>query len=229
LNLEARWGHMYSDDQIRKIGAVMPRRMANEDYRQQQWEHRYDAHIEPINKLVDELRENKKEWMPYVAPIYGGTKAKLLYVLRDPGPKTHADNEGSGFLSLENDDPTAEKVCNLFFEANIRPKDTLPWNAYPWYINRKPTIEELADGVKALKSVIDRLPDLKVIVFLGGVAKSAWKKFNRQYPTIITERGIHVVQTYHTSPQAFWSPDPDVRENRRQHLRDSFSEAARIL
>lgn len=207
----------------------MPRRMANEEYRQQQRDDRYVPHIGPINRLVDELIKSKNKWVPYVAPIYGGTEAKLLYVLRDPGPQTHPDNGGSGFLSLENDDATAENIFNLFAEANIRPKDALPWNAYPWYINRKPKSEELVDGVEALKRVIDLLPDLKVIMFLGGVAKSAWKKFNRQYPTFVTDKGIHVIQTYHTSQQAFWSPDPDVRESRKQHLRDSFGEAARHL
>lgn len=208
----------------------MPRRMANEEYRQQQWDHRNDPHILPINQLVDELIKSKEnERVPYVAPIYGGVNAKLLYVLSDPGPKTQEENEGSGFLSLENDDRTAENICNLFAEANIPPEIVLPWNAYPWYINRNPNGKEQVDGVDALKRVIDLLPKLRVIMFLGDVAQNVCKKFNRQYPTIFNDKGIRVIPTYHTSPQAFRTPDPNVRERRWQHLRAAFSEAARIL
>ena len=47
-------------------------------------------HIAPINALVDELREEGRGWVPYVAPVYGGVDAQMLSVLRDPGPMTDA-------------------------------------------------------------------------------------------------------------------------------------------
>ena len=120
--------------------------MADPTFRQEQWQHRFDPHIAPINQFVDELRRGGK-WAPYVAPMYGGTAARLLSVLRDPGPMTQ-DDVGSGFLCMENDDPTAETICGLFQDAGIIGSDIVPWNMYPWYINRLPKGLELDEGLR---------------------------------------------------------------------------------
>jgi hypothetical protein len=203
--------------------------MANEEFRQEQWERRYDEHIAPINRLVDELQvKSDRGWLPYVAPMYGGVNARLLSVLRDPGPKTRS-GQGSGFLCMENDDPSAEAIVGYFSEAGIDPLDILPWNAYPWYINRNPSSPELEAGIEPLRRVIDMLPRLQVVMLHGGAAKSAWKRFERRFPGIIKERNLHVIKTYHTSRQAFWHADPSVREARKENLRQSFCDAARYL
>ncbi|BCM91003.1 hypothetical protein IAD21_02867 [Abditibacteriota bacterium] len=202
--------------------------MAEKEFREEQWEHRYDEHIAPINRLVDELRKDphlESPWAPYVAPMYGGIKARLLSVLRDPGPK----GSGSGFLCMENDDPTAETISKFFAAAQITADDIVPWNVYPWYINRDPSATELKAGVKPLKRLIDLLPNLKVVMLHGGSAKNGWKLFTRSYPNLVAELGMQVIPTYHTSQQAFWHPDTAERERRKEHLRDSFQEAARIL
>ncbi|MFC8276504.1 hypothetical protein ACFUJR_29020 [Streptomyces sp. NPDC057271] len=87
----------------------MARQMADETFRTDQERNRYAAHVRAINELVDGLRDQDgRGWMPYVAPWHGGTEARVLSVLRDPGPKTQ-DGTGSGFLCTENDDPTAER------------------------------------------------------------------------------------------------------------------------
>jgi hypothetical protein len=102
--------------------------------------------------------------------MYGGVNARLLSVLRDPGPMTQETTNGSGFLCMENDDASAEAICNLFAEAGIDAGDIIPWNAYPWYINRVPKAAELDDGVTPLKSIINLLPKLRVVMLHGGSA-----------------------------------------------------------
>src|SRR5688500_4453317 len=120
----------------------MPSLMEDKKFREEQWARRYDDHVAPLNLLVDELgkREGRNS-VPYIAPMYGGVNARLLSLLRDPGPKTQTTG-GSGFLSMENDDATAETICGLFAGADINAKDIIPWNAYPWYINRQPKAAE---------------------------------------------------------------------------------------
>ncbi len=206
----------------------MARRMAEDKFRNQQWEKRYDKHIAKINQFVDELRRDERGWAPYIAPMYGGVQARLLSILRDPGPKTQ-DDSGSGFLCMENDDPTAERISGLFAEADIKAHDIVPWNAYPWYINRAPNAVELNAGTEPLKRVVDLMPKLSVVMLHGGEAKNGCKKFIRQYPNLVAERELHVIETYHTSRQAFWHVDPAVREYRKNHLHESFAEAARHL
>ncbi len=206
----------------------MVRRMAEEAFRDDQVRRRYEDHIAPINRLVDELSVTGRGWMPHVAPMYGGVRARLLSVLRDPGPKTQT-GLGSGFLCMENDDATAEAISRLFADAGISADDIVPWNIYPWYINRAPTAEELSAGSEPLRKLIDLLPDLSVVMLHGVSAKAGWKRIERLHRSLIAARRLVIIPTYHTSRQAFRHPDPRVREARHTHLRNAFDEAARHL
>jgi hypothetical protein len=75
--------------------------MRDPAFRASQLERLRDAHVAPIYDLVDELRRSGRGWLPYVAPIYGGVRAEMLHVFRDPGPMANAAARGSGFLCLE--------------------------------------------------------------------------------------------------------------------------------
>lgn len=207
---------------------ITPRRMNLQNYRNEQWQHRFDSHIAPINQLIDKLRNSGHGEVPYVAPIYGGVNARLLSVLRDPGPMTQG-HKGSGFLSMENDDATAETICGYFSNSGIDAKDIVPWNSYPWYINRAPKAAELEQGVDPLYELIMLLPKLKVVMLHGGSAHNGWRRLIKRYPGLIEKDRISVIETYHTSRQAFWHIDPKVREARKEHLKQSFLNAARIL
>jgi hypothetical protein len=109
--------------------------MGDAEFRSQQYQHRYDPHVKPINELVDCLRDPQgRGWVPYVAPVHGGVDSCILSILRDPGPATQ-DGVGSGFLCIENADPTAEQQCLAFADVGVTTADVVPWNAYPWYVN----------------------------------------------------------------------------------------------
>ncbi|WP_199184002.1 hypothetical protein [Cryobacterium sp. Y57] len=108
----------------------MTRRLKDAGYRAEQWQQRKAPHIKPVNDYVDEI-STPDLWVPCVAPIHGGINARVLFVLRDPGPATQRET-GSGFISIENDDPTAERQCNRFESVGLSASAILPWNAYPW-------------------------------------------------------------------------------------------------
>jgi len=175
--------------------------MRDADFRRSQEEGLRLPHSAPINELVDQLREEGRGWVPYVAPIYGGVDAEMLSVLRDPGPMTHSEKKGSGFLCLENDDAAAERFATLLEEAGLTPDRMVPWNAYPWYINRKPNAVEISAGIDPLRRLLKLLPRLRVVMLNGGEAQSLWRKFIAAYPSV----GVRyaVLPTYHTSRQAF--------------------------
>jgi uracil-DNA glycosylase len=165
--------------------------------------------------------------MPYVAPCHGGVGARMLSVLRDPGPKTQ-DGTGSGFLCIENDDPTAELQSVCFADVGIANMDFTPWNAYPWYINRKPTRTELDAGVDVLFELLGLLPDVEVVLLQGGDAQRAWQRLHRRHPAI-RDRAFEVLPTYHPSRQALRTPDPAVRAARQRARLDTYARAAEIL
>ena len=108
--------------------------MQDPAFRADQRNQMYAPHVEPINRLVDELASQRLGWVPPVAPVHGGVDAQVLLVLRDPGPAdADPDLEEAGFLCAENNEPTAERICELLDRAGIDVKLTLPWNAYPWF------------------------------------------------------------------------------------------------
>lgn len=46
------------------------RQMRSAAFRNEQWDHRRDPHVAPLNDLVDRLIEDHgSRWMPYIAPI----------------------------------------------------------------------------------------------------------------------------------------------------------------
>jgi hypothetical protein len=130
---------------------------------------------------------------------------------------------------MSRDDATAETLYGLFSEAGIAALDIVPWNVFPWYINRAPTATELGAGVGPLKRVIDLLPELRVVMLHGGSARSGWRRLVRAHPALVPARELTVIETYHTSRQAFWHADPEVRAARWGHLRTSFRAAAQYL
>lgn len=199
----------------------MPRRMVEPEFRQEQWESRWAPHIEPINRFVDSLKGPELEqWIPYVAPIYGGINAELLNVLRDPGPKT-LDGTGSGFICLENDDPTAENMCNLLSNSAINPSRAMLWNAYPWYINKKPNAGQLRQGVRVLEQLLSFLPKLKVIMLNGIDAQKAWDRALQC--GVEVGSNVQVIKTFHTSRLAMNIP------SQRADVEAAFQHAAKIL
>ncbi|WP_245545932.1 uracil-DNA glycosylase [Nocardia higoensis] len=202
------------------------RRMADPDYREEQYANRYEGPVAPINRLIDELVAESGEWMPYVAPVYGGVEARLLTLFRDPGPKTKV-GKGSGMLSLENDDQSAERFLAFFEEAGMRVGDLMTWNTFPWYLNRKPSTAEIDRGLEPLERVIALLPELTVVMAHGLDAQNAWRRFERKHPAVAGR--LLVIPTYHTSKQALFTPDPDVRAQREAKLRSDFARAAQHL
>lgn len=204
----------------------MPRRMADSAFREQQARDTYAEHVEPINRLVDTLRDaDGRGWMPYVAPWHGGIEARVLSILRDPGPKTRTDG-GSGFLCVENDDPTAERMAEMLTVAGIAARDVTPWNAYPWYINRAPKVAELIAGLAPLKRVIELMPDLEVVLLQGTDAQAGWRRFAKAFQYLVVELNPTVIETYHPSRQALWHPDAAVRDARTIDRAEAYRRVA---
>lgn len=200
--------------------------MADPAFREAQRAALHDARTAPITAFVDELRAGGR-WAPYVAPMHGGADARVLSILRDPGPAT-VDDGGSGMLCVENDDPTAELQAVMFEEAGVHVGELLPWNAYPWYINRKPNAAEMREGARAIADLAALLPHLEVVLLQGKDAQRGWDLAIALDPTLAA-RSLDVVATYHPGRQALFHPDPAEREQRAADRRAAIATVADLL
>lgn len=207
----------------------MVRRMGQPDFRQSQIDGIYAPHVAPLNRYVDELGTRPGEAKPpYIPPMYFGVRGHVLRVFRDPGPKA-GGLRGSGFICVENDDATAERMMLACETAALDVREVTPWNAYPWYINADPTTEQLKAGLTPLLHVAGLMPDLNVIIFFGGSAHRAARLLERTYPGVLADRGITSLTTYHTSRQALWTSDPAERARREDHVIETLVRAATLV
>lgn len=226
-----------TDDRVRRsdtlaasetllIEAPVTKRAGDPDYRERLLAARYKPHIAPFNRYVDLLREQRGEWLPYVAPTYGGVDARLLSLFQDPGPKTRTGS-GSGMLCVENPDDSAARYLRLLTDAGIDVRDTISWNSYPWYIARPPTDSELDEALPVLTRILGMLPQLEVVLLQGGTARKAWERLSLAEPAIIDR--LEVIPTYHTSPRVIAHVSPAERDRRERKLSDDFARAKALL
>lgn len=201
-------------------------RMADRTFRAAALAAVHDEPVRAINELVEELRADRRGWVPYVAPTYGGVTAELLLLFRDPGPMTNPDNAGSGFLSAENDDESARRCAWLLDTVGVSQARCVSWNAYPWYINRKPGPTELDAGLLPLRRLLGLLPRLRVVLLCGADAQDSWKRLRQRYNRVAAN--YTPIPTYHTSQQAFWVAEPEQSARKLRQLY-AFADAAAHL
>lgn len=135
-------------------------------------------HMKRLNKYVSQLRQHSKGEVQDFDPLDGGNEALALFLLEKPGPMTAnsklGKREGSGFISRNNDDRTAEATINFMREAKIPRELTIIWNVVPWWNGtRKVSSHELLAGVQCVKELVRLLPKLRTVVFVGQKAAKA--------------------------------------------------------
>ncbi|WP_253278516.1 MULTISPECIES: hypothetical protein [Pseudomonas] len=94
----------------------------------------YEPHIAPLTAYVESLRAKHPDWeFQDFDPMDGGVNADTLFLLEKPGPMTspQAKRKGSGFISRNNDDSTAEALFTFSEEAGIDRERRCCGTSYP--------------------------------------------------------------------------------------------------
>lgn len=178
---------------------TLHKRMKDPRFRQEQWDRRYDPHIAPINRLVDDLQREADVRMPYVAPHYGGINAEVLFIFETPGPKTDEQRGGSGFICAENDDDSAQRFAECLDDAGLAIGRVVSWNASPWTRESDKSVSagELDAGVEPIMRLLALLQQLKVVMLMGKKARDGWNRLCVKHPHL--QNRYQVLSTYHTS------------------------------
>jgi len=152
-----------------------------------------EPHIVPLTAYAAKLRQRGSIEVPEFDPFDGGIHAQALFLFEKPGPKT-ANELGSGFISRNNDDPSAEATFNFMQRAQIPRKLTVTWNVIPWWNGtRAITRDELKGGIACLHELIALLPNLKAVVLVGNKAAKA-------RPLLADQSHLALFTSAHPSP-----------------------------
>lgn len=150
--------------------------------------------------------------MPDLAPVGGGTQARILCLLEAPGGKAVGGRGGSGFVSMDNNDQTAQTVFQMTRQASVDRASLLLWNIVPWYVGDEERIrgvrpDEVEEGREHLRQLLKLLPELCVVITLGQPAALGWSTLAPAFPQVTT------LTTWHPSGQAL-----NAHPRRRAHL-----------
>ncbi len=159
-----------------RLGDDAPRSMRDAGVRERRKAMLSLLHVAPLTAFAAKLRERGSVEVPEFDPLDGGIDARALFLFEKPGPMTseRGRRTGSGFISRNNDDATAEATFNFMQQAGIPRKTTVIWNVIPWW-NGTVTLtgDELVDGVACVVDLISRLPRLGAVVMVGRKAAEA--------------------------------------------------------
>ncbi len=180
----------------------------------------------PLISWIDDLKVKRLERslaaeIPLIDPADAGTGARVLLLLEAPGPMTNAQNAraGSGFISSDNNDVTAENLWRARHSSGLV-EEVLIWNIVPWYLghaSKKPKVADLQEGANHLRELIAMLPQLHTVVTLGRFPRRGWSRFGR--PGL--GASVRTIESWHPSPLAM------NQRGKRDHLVASLARASR--
>lgn len=145
-----------------------PRSLRDESVRMRRKAMLAEPHVAPLTAYAARLRSRGMGEVPEFDPLDGGINARALFLFEKPGPKTSEARGGSGFVSRNNDDRTAEATFRFMQQAGIPRELTVIWNVVPWWNSTASLCEdELTSGGACVQELIALLPKLRVAVLVG--------------------------------------------------------------
>jgi len=151
-----------------------PRSLRDKAERQRRRQMLDAQHMRPLVSYVASLRSRPQVDVPDFDPMDGGVDAELLFLFEKPGPMT----KSSGFISRDNDDPTAEATYRFMIEAGIPRTTAVIWNAVPWWDGtRRISGTQLREGLQCIDALLALLPKVRAVVLVGKKAQRARSHF----------------------------------------------------
>ncbi len=174
-----------------------------------------------LKELVKAMRDatGYGENIPHFDPMDGGVEARCLFLFEAAG----GEAVESGFVSHNNDDPSAHKFFCINNDENFDRRLTVSWNIVPWALredgrtrgrNRKPKADEIQKGLGHLEKLLELLEDLEVVVLCGASAQKATQYLYVNHPALC------VLHAPHPSPQSM------IQAGKEDHLRAAISKAS---
>lgn len=184
-------------------------------------------HVRGLERWADDVRRTTGESVPSFDPLSGGTAARLL-VLREE-PRCLA-TEGSGLVSLDNDDAAAHHTGLALAGAGLDRSEVLLWNVVPWWIRNpcapagtgpRTVVGQARRARPHLATLLGLLPHVRAVVLLGRESSRAWAAAG--------SADLPVVTGPHPSPLAWNTRDRASGRRNSELTMEAFVQAAELL
>lgn len=177
-----------------------------------------EAHVRPLNALAHEIREETGGEVPLFDPAGGGIHSTALFLLEAPGARAtgaagpRAALKGSGIISPDNNDQTAENSWHLYREASLDTSAVAIWNIVPWYVGSTTKIraarrDDIAAAQPYLHRLMRLLPEVRVVLTIGDKARDGWLRYLLRQDSVL----LPTLACPHPSPQVL-NVHPDYRD-----------------
>lgn len=140
-----------------------------------------EDHVAPLNAWVRSVRSRlgDEAIVPLFDPWDGGIDGRVLWLLEAPGPRATVERGGSGFVSCNNVDATAENTWRTREEAGVPRAAVVHWNAIPFYLGsdvriRPPGDADVATAGPLITELLALLPAVRAVILGGRAAQRAW-------------------------------------------------------
>ena len=116
----------------------------------------------------------------------------ILAIHQDPGNSSPENKTGE--CSIENPDPTAEKLKEVIRGENIDPNNVLLWNFFSFFGYTKNSLSEddIDYWAKKIDELVHILPNIKVLIVSGNDAWLGMRYFR-------TDKSIQIISSPHPS------------------------------
>ena len=197
----------------------------------------YASNVLSLNKLVEEIRKSKNgdKSVPWFDPKGAGINAKVLMLLQDP---SNIAKDGTGFISPDNPDKTADYTTYFRNKAKILPKELIHWNIVPWSINGRKAATEIEKAKPFLIKLLTLLTKLEVVICMGLIARDGWNKAFPNNPCLAgwlqpaysNNHSIIALTCPHPSPQSIKGYHPLIDAlNPSERIERTLSNVRKIL
>jgi hypothetical protein len=153
------------------------------------WARRGEAHVAPLVALADRLAAARGlpvgvGAVPYPDPDGAGVRARVLFLLNDPGEGALHSSGGTGMLSMINNDPTTTRQLKAIQASGFDRGVALHWNGVPWPVAKRDRDRHVPLAAKALDDLLKVLRqhggELRAVVTLGTFAGKVWTAWTSQ-------------------------------------------------
>ncbi|WP_309079865.1 uracil-DNA glycosylase [Zhihengliuella sp.] len=187
------------------------------------WDRRYEEHILPVNRILDETQALRPESsVSYVDPVHDADQAKIVSLFSNVGAA-----DASGFISAGEPDAVT-RLLGLQWQLGLRPEYIMPWNVHPWHTPGEPNGRlqpaQITSGLKPLLRMLKVVPRASVIVAHGTEAHRLVEQLLKTENPLLWRRGFKVYKVKSLGGRAF-AGSPERQHAHLEEIRAAYADA----